>query len=322
MSNLIIQPSSNKNARQHYVDTVLNPVPLDRMRKYLDPDTTKRLEELYRGKSIPVWGFTPAGGNVGKWNRIESGDVALFLRQNFAFASSTVSFKIRNHDLAAELWGYDENDNTWEYVYFLDEIQNQKISYEQLNQLLGYALNNNFQQSLVLDEAKSQPVIIELGLESSIYEQAPTREEYYKAVAPLEDAELDKEIKGKARTEQSYLRSVNFKNRKYSICGICLREFPVNFLVAAHIKKRTECSDAEKRDYEYISMPMCRFGCDELYEKGYVGVDGKVFVVKDENLSATVLEYLSLIDGNDCEYWNDKTSKYFDWHNERMKLAG
>ncbi len=100
MSNLIIQPASDKNARQHFVDTVLNPVPLSRIQKHLDAETMQKLEKLYKGNEIPVWGFTPAGSNIGKWNRIEKGDVALFLRQKFAFASSTVAFKLHNHNLA------------------------------------------------------------------------------------------------------------------------------------------------------------------------------------------------------------------------------
>lgn len=322
MSNLIIQPSSNKNARQHYVDTILNPIPLNRLQKYLDSQTIERLKELYRGNEIPVWGFTPAGSNINKWNRIEPGDVVLFLRKNFAFASSTVSLKVRNHDLAAELWGYDDKQLTWEYIYFLDEVQSQKIPYKRLNELLGYESKNNFQQSLVLDEVKSNPVILELGLESSVYELAPTREAYFKAVEPSEDIALDKVVNSKARTEQSYLRYINFKHKKYADCGICHREYPVSFLVAAHIKKRKECNDEERRDYEYITMPMCKFGCDELYEKGYVGVDETVIIVRDENLSAPVLEYLDSLKGNNCEYWNANTSKYFGWHNERMKLAG
>jgi hypothetical protein len=324
MPNLIIQPASDKNAQRHYVDTVLNPVALDRMQRYLDSETLERLKALYKGGEIPVWGFTPgmSNSNVRKWDRIQSGDVALFLRQKFVFASSTVAFKIHNHDLAVELWGYDQKQRTWEYIYFLDEVQNQRISYGQLNDLLGYESKNNFQQALVLDAAKGTTVIAALDLESAIYEPAPSRESYLKAVEPSEETALDKVVTAKARTEQSYLRYVNFKQHKYAVCGICHKEFPISFLVAAHIKKRQDCSDEERRDYEHITMPMCKFGCDELYEKGYIGVDVKVIVANDENLSSVVLDYLSAIEGNDCEYWNNDTAEYFSWHNQRMKLAG
>jgi len=174
----------------------------------------------------------------------------------------------------------------------------------------------------VLNEEKSNPVISALELESAVYEPVPTRDEYLKAIEPSEDTALDKTVTTKARTEQAYLRNINFKQSKYVDCGICHREFPVTFLVAAHIKKRSDCSDEERRDYNHISMPMCKFGCDELYEKGYIGVDKNVFVIKDENLSSTVLEHLSSVDGNECNHWNSNTVDYFKWHNDRMKLVG
>jgi len=323
MPNLIIQPASNKNAWKHYTDTVLNPVSLDRIRRYLDMTTAQRLEELYKGGEVHVWGFTPGtnNSNVAKWDRIKPGDVALFLRQKLAFASSIVALKIRNHDLAVELWGYDDKQRTWEYVYFLDEIQNQKIPYLGLNELLDYEPDNNFQQSLVLDDEKGGTVIEALGLESAVYEPAPTRDAYLNAVAPSEESTLDRAVNSKARTEQAYLRYVNFRNKKYAECGICHREYPVSFLVAAHIKMRKYCTDTERRDYEHITMPMCKFGCDELYEKGYIGANEKIFVVRDENLSAPVLDYLSSVDGNSCDYWGANTYAYFEWHNERMKIG-
>ena len=38
MSNVILQPSSNKDAREHYVDTIANPVSLERIRSYINAD--------------------------------------------------------------------------------------------------------------------------------------------------------------------------------------------------------------------------------------------------------------------------------------------
>ena len=51
--------------------------------------------------------------------------------------------------------------------------------------------------------------------------------------------------------------------------------------MAAHIKKRSFSSTEEKLDYKNIVMPMCKFGCDELYEKGYIIIkDGQVVINK------------------------------------------
>lgn len=324
MRSLIIQPAGNQGARDHYADTILHPVPLETIEQYVDAETIKQLKQIYKSGEIPTWGFTPGGNNVnvGKWNKVLPGDVVLFLKKKEVFASATVSLKAHNKGLAAKLWGHDAKNQTWEYIYFLDEVQQQKIPYSDLNRMLGYSTKNNFQQSLVLDNAESDAIIQTLDMDSFTYQtDTPTTEEYFKAVEPSSDTELDVLVNSKQRTEQTYLRAVNFKGRKFVECGICKREFPVAFLVAAHIKKRSECDDSERRDYNHITMPMCKFGCDELYEKGYIGVNEKVFIVDDENLAGAVLDYLKQIDGNSCGYWNEKTSKYFEWHNARMKLA-
>ena len=68
------------------------------------------------------------------------------------------------------------------------------------------------------------------------------------------------------------------KNLPFNTCCIYNKKYPVSFLVAAHIKKRAECTLDEKKDFLNIVAPMCKMGCDELYEKGYIGVvDGSVF---------------------------------------------
>ena len=47
----------------------------------------------------------------------------------------------------------------------------------------------------------------------------------------------------------------------------------VELLVASHIKRRSECSRGEKKDYRNNVLAMCRCGCDELFELGYIVVD-------------------------------------------------
>jgi len=60
---------------------------------------------------------------------------------------------------------------------------------------------------------------------------------------------------------------------------------------------------------------MCKFGCDELYEKGYIGVkDGSVIQIKDNELTDNLQSYIDSIVDNSCSSWNDNTKHYFDWH--------
>jgi hypothetical protein len=101
-------------------------------------------------------------------------------------------------------------------------------------------------------------------------QEEPTGEDFAAAVSAL-DA-LDKTAQTARRVEQSYLRRALFSG-PVAACDLCGRDFEVEFLVAAHIKKRAVCSDSERRDVAHVVMSACRFGCDELFERGYISVD-------------------------------------------------
>jgi hypothetical protein len=93
MRSLIIQPAGNQGARSHYEDTISTPVPLKIIEQYVDEETIEQIKQIYKSDEIPTWGFTPGGRdvNVGKWNKVLPGDVALFLKNKEAFASATVA---------------------------------------------------------------------------------------------------------------------------------------------------------------------------------------------------------------------------------------
>ena len=44
MNKIILQQSSNKDAREHYVDTIENPVSLDSIKSFLDSKTLSILK--------------------------------------------------------------------------------------------------------------------------------------------------------------------------------------------------------------------------------------------------------------------------------------
>ena len=113
---------------------------------------------------------------------------------------------------------------------------------------------------------------------------------------------------------QGYLRKKLFKSRTSSICSCCGKEYPISMLWCSHIKKRSKCNDNEKRDYNVV-IPMCRFGCDELFEKGYISVnsDGKIIQLK-KSKNTNVLNYTNNLNKLDCIGFNKLNSKYFEWH--------
>ena len=66
---------------------------------------------------------------------------------------------------------------------------------------------------------------------------------------------------------------------------------------------------------------MCKFGCDDLYEKGYIGVkDGKVVRIYSTVTTDSTDIYLRKIVGKQCLKWSQSTEEYFKWHFEKHNL--
>ena len=47
MSKVILQPSGNKDAREHYVDTILTPVSLNKLKSFLTTEEYDVLNQIY-----------------------------------------------------------------------------------------------------------------------------------------------------------------------------------------------------------------------------------------------------------------------------------
>jgi hypothetical protein len=93
-------------------------------------------------------------------------------------------------------------------------------------------------------------------------------------------------------------------------------------LVAAHIKQRSQCTAPERADYRANIVAMCKLGCDELFERGYISaLKGQWTANRKKTDTATeaLQEYIEAVAGNDCPHWG-KAQKYFAWHNRRHEF--
>lgn len=315
MAYVILQPSSNSDAYKHYIDTVLNKVEISSLKQFISNDLFDELLEIYPSGKAAVWGVTPGKNNITKWNRISRGDIVLFCRKNKAFHYGVVTLKVHNNSLAKQLWGTTSDGDTWEYIYFIDETSHIDIPYKTINKAAEYKPSNVVQGFTVLDSKKSSMVMAALELYSVTNAPTVEHKDYVAAIKRLESDKLDTERFTLARTEQSYLRQLLFKGAKFGTCCICQNEFPVEFLVAAHIKKRSLCSGEEKCDAQHVVAPMCKFGCDELFERGHIGViEGKICSLKDTPATQATETYTQAIVGKPCPAWNENSKKYFEWH--------
>jgi hypothetical protein len=67
--------------------------------------------------------------------------------------------------------------------------------------------------------------------------------------------------------EQSFLKS-SFGRSTMGACACC-GVYPVSYLDLCTHKKRDLLYIRRKVDLNIV-MPMCKFGCDDLFEKGYI----------------------------------------------------
>lgn len=162
---MIVQPAGNAGGREHYEDTIEKPVELARIAPHVDDATRSRFITQFGDRAVAVWGVTTGknGTNSAKWQKIQEGDIALFLQKGRAVAQGTVALKLRNAKLAKSLWGVDQDGDTWEWMYFLDPIKKIDVSYDLLNEAAGYESSNNFQGFNVMAPDKSVGVLRLLG---------------------------------------------------------------------------------------------------------------------------------------------------------------
>ena len=219
-----------------------------------------------------MWGVKPGKDdvNVGRYRRAQIGDLVLFTRQNRFFACGTVAYLLRNAALAEARWGHDADGQTWECMYVLDEIRPLDLPYSDFNAAVGDSPGNRHQRFRVLIEEKSRAFLQQFPLLSERH-FPPTGEGQYAEAMTTLTGDLDRKIEASQRVEQAYLRRMLFPAPDAE-CDLCGRRFEVEFLVAAHIKRRASCTGSERRDVAHVVMSACKFGCDELFERGYVTV--------------------------------------------------
>jgi hypothetical protein len=256
-----------------YHDTIEKPVVFQDHAAVIPPGDMARLTELFPVGRASMWGVVPGKGNVnvGQYQDVQVGDLVMFGGGNKYFACGTVAYLQRNAALAEALWGRYVEDQTWEYMYVLDEIRPLDIPYAEFNAVASYDLGAVPQGFRVLGEQKSLAILQHFPLLSERHVPPASEQEYEDALATL-TGDLDRTVEASQRAEQAYLRRALFSG-PHARCDLCGRQFEIEFLVAAHIKRRAACTDSERRDVRHVIMAACKFGCDELYERGYITIN-------------------------------------------------
>ena len=126
----------------------------------------------------------------------------------------------------------------------------------------------------------------------------------------LEGAATDIEVSAVARREQAWLRSILLDGATEGECGICGKVFPERYLHAAHIKKRSDASEKERRDPN-IGMLACLFGCDQAFECGDVLVLGDGAIRLGDPDDPFLKETFGFLEGKKAPAHREENAHYF-----------
>ena len=225
-------------------------------------------------------------------------DVYLFARVNDKIKSKTVPFTYCGELVYDK---YDESTENPVHITFLS------VDYDDFTK--NDDLLNIYLWSPGKEGKKTSNKIIKKGLVS-----------IRKKILNKQYNETDVEFTGKRRVEQSDFRKALLNGKGTANCSLCNNERPASMLVTGHIKPRRECSNNEKKDINVVTL-ICLFGCDVLFEEGYISVNdsGKVIQVKEVN-NKDIQSYIDKIKNNSISNFNSDNAKYYKWHYNNHKV--
>jgi hypothetical protein len=180
--------------------------------------------------------------------------------------------------------------------------------------------------SFIIELLESTSVDYDETLIQSLYEIGKLQDKNFEENLKLRLQEI-KHTDGRvnemlSRKEQDLLRAILFKGVSESKCAICHRTFPTDLMVAAHIKPRSKCSTRERKNPSVV-MPVCKVGCDDFFEKGYiiVGNSGEIKINENMILSNELEIVLRELTGKYCTHFNNDTEIFFSYKRTGLVLG-
>ncbi|MBV7652601.1 hypothetical protein C0R01_23895 [Streptomyces albidoflavus] len=318
---IVMQPArrSEKVVNKHYEDTIAKPVDFDQHAHLLEPEVIVQLKELFPKGAAQMWGVVPGkkNVNVSRIKKMSPGDWVFFTGDNKVYFGGTIALMWHNRPLAEHLWDTDDNGSTWEYMYALSGTRGFDIPISEVRQLLGWKQTRNIMGISVLNDADSEALQTLLTLDAApATPAAPLDPQQEQEAVDAFDGELERKAQRAQRGEQAALKRRLLPGNTGE-CALCGRTLPGAFLIGAHIKKRAFCEESEKRDLANIAMLACTFGCDAVYEHGYVTVDpaGALRVSPLAADSPEVATYIrEKLEGRTISWWNANREPYYQWH--------
>jgi hypothetical protein len=139
MRNIFLAPRSGKKPSENFRKTIQNGYRKQNIESYLSAEDTQALEGH---DTLYIWGNRPGG--KGPWKKMSKEDYIFFYQGKKITWTGELLHKAHNKSLADALWGqYIEEDKkeSYEYVYFLENLKKVEIDYSILKNFAGYKPN-------------------------------------------------------------------------------------------------------------------------------------------------------------------------------------
>ncbi|WP_176528128.1 helix-turn-helix domain-containing protein [Bacillus cereus] len=315
---IALQPTRDPVAQKNYEKTIINSIKLEDIKPHLNTSQYEELQKIYPDGNCYIWGVKDGKNSVTKkqFDKLNVSDTVLFYQAGLFYSKALITFLTTSTTLSLYLW----NDELYKNIYFVTKVEAFNLAVEQFNKFV-YGREKKFPLMgfRVLDREKSLQLLLALEIIESEYillEESDSidAKNLLEDLLVLEEKEsLNSNATAQGRLEQSILRKILFGNRKTAKCACCKKEFPVSYLVTAHIKKRKFASKEERLDPNIV-FPLCSFGCDAAFEKGDIFVEDGVFRMNQTANTPYLAETLKHFHNQPCDYYNDNTERFYTWH--------
>ncbi|MCJ7988938.1 HNH endonuclease [Priestia sp. OVS21] len=133
--------ASDKDAQKHLNDTIHNPLLIKQHLHLLDNNVVDKLKEYDKHEFVHMWGAVPGSSNKQRWLKLQSGDKVLVYSKGQFLYHGTVFLKTHNRQVAEIIWGTDKKNRTWEYIYFIKNLERVSFNVKGFNEFFGYSSN-------------------------------------------------------------------------------------------------------------------------------------------------------------------------------------
>lgn len=124
MRQMFVFTAGQPMARKHLTHSISNSVPVVLLEEMLSSSDALYFKSLIEDQDgFYAWGAVPGPRNESTWEEMQAGDVVLTTYANhYRFVSSVIG-KVNSSSLATRIWGTDDKEQTWQYMYLLSKPQ-------------------------------------------------------------------------------------------------------------------------------------------------------------------------------------------------------